>query len=358
MKQKFTIENFGEFINLKSNFKNVSLMKKQLFSLMMAFALVVGLSVSAFAQNTGWAVASPIWHLPGSTHGFAVADHTNSDYVWAISSVDCDGNAGTGAAQTITAVSGSEHQASVTYTDNASGLYRITVTESTTGDEECSTTREFFTAIMDINVVVIASDDSGTEITAGALTTCNDYVSIMGSDLVGNEDADDGGNDLAANIDASLFNARYVNVTLDVADNTGCTVAGQPTASDFAWQFDYTIADGLSTGTNFVDNLVSVTSAATTVAIAEVGPIGTITVDAGTTTFTLEIRSNIRWGTDGSNADQSFTFTVDSGSTNLDDDTTLDYTDGTEPASANGDNASALQHIDASPATPRIIIND
>jgi hypothetical protein len=34
MKQKFTIENFGEFINLKSNFKNVSLMKKQLFSLM------------------------------------------------------------------------------------------------------------------------------------------------------------------------------------------------------------------------------------------------------------------------------------------------------------------------------------
>ncbi len=81
-----------------------------------------------------------------------------------------------------------------------------------------------------------------------------------------------------------------------------------------------------------------------------------ITVDRGVTAFTIPLQSFIRWGATDTDQDQDFTFTVDSNSTVLDDDGTLDYTDGREPVSRNTNNASASQHIDASPATPRITV--
>jgi hypothetical protein len=357
MEQQIRNENFREIEFKKSmfNVKMFSLMKKQLFSLVMMLALVVLAGTSAWAQ-TGLLVTDPVWHLPGSTHGFQVVDHTDTDYAWAIASVTCAGAAGSGAAQTINAVVGSEHQATVTYTPDASGLYRISVTESSTGDEGCSTIREFFTAIMDINVVVIASDNLGDAV--ANLTTCNDYSTLNGSALVGNDNADDGSNNLAAFIDPAWYNTRYVEVTLEVADNTGCGLATAPAATDFAWTFDYTIADGASTATNYVDNFRTLTNAGVTFTDAT-DETSSIQVPQGTTSIVLTMTSNIRWSTDSDAADQSFTFTVDAGSTQLDDDIApFDYTDGTEPATENGDNVSGLQHIDASPATPRITIND
>lgn len=355
MEKQITIEKQKKLKNeTMFNFKNVSLMKKQLFSLMMAFALVVGLSVSALAQ-AGLTVGNAVWHLPGSTHSLTVAGNTNSTYLWTVSSVACDGiAAGTNDVPTFSVDNAAA--CVFTYTSTAAGIYRFVVTETAT-DGGCTTAREFFTSIMSIDVVVNASDNVGATITGGQLASCSDYTlrrSETPATLVGNEDTDDNTNNLVAYTDAALFNDRWVNVTLTVSDNSGCTVANAPTASSFAWRFNYTVANGVLG--NYVENFVSIQPVTNVTFTDATDETSTIEVAAGTTSITLPLRSNIRWGTDGTNADQEFTFTVDAGTAQLDDDATLDYTDGTEPATANGNNTSASQVIHASPATPRISV--
>jgi hypothetical protein len=370
MKQKFTSEKNKYLVNKNENetmfnFKISCLMKKQFNYLMMVLAMVILAGTSAMAQD-GLSVATAVWHLPGSTHGLSVADgHTNTAFSWAVESIDC---AEAAASETLPAFTGgSEATASATFTypEDAAGIYRFTVTENTTGDGACSTTRQFFTAIMNIDVVVLASDNTGAEIAGLALSSCNDYTLLNGSDLVGNENTDDNTNSLGTWQEGTLYNERWVDVTLTVSDNTGCipdeAPANAPVATDFAWQFDYTVA-----GTNFItpDNFIGMQAASNIDGTGNVtytdgtSATSVITVEKGVTGFTIPLRSYIRWGTTDVDADQAFTFTVDAGTTALDDDATLDYTDGTEPSTANGNNSSASQNIDASPATPRITIND
>jgi len=339
-------------------------MKKQLFSLMMAFALVLGLSVTASAQD-GLTIAGAIWHLPGSTHSISVsAGHSNTSYAWVVNSIDCTGAAAANATPSFTGGSESTHTAVFQYPDNAAGIYRFSVTETTTGDNGCSTTREFYTAIMTIDVVVVASNNLGAEITGAALSSCNDYTLLSGNTpatLVENTDADDNTNSLGTWQNASLYNNRWVNVSLTTADLSGACagMTSAPAAGSFAWQFNYTVA-----GTNYTapDNFITLLPATNIVGTGSVtytaatDETNVVTVDRGVTAFTIPLQSFIRWGTTDVDQDQDFTFTVDSNTTVLDDDATLDCTDGREPVSRNTNNASASQHIDASPATPRITV--
>lgn len=332
-------------------------MKKQLFSLMMAFALVLGLSVTASAQD-GLTVGTAYWHIPGSSHGVAVDNHTGATYDWAITLSDCDGNA-SGAVEAGTSITTGSYEATITYSSNASGVYRTTCTESYGG---CSTIRQFYTAVMNINVVVTSTLADGT--TAAPVSDCNDYDERGPGAIdwfVPNVDTDDGGGtaaQLAAHINATtLYNTRWVNIQISVSSTTACPVGGAITAGDLAWQFDYTIEGSPATNTNYVDNFIGLQPVANVTYGDATAVANTITVAEGTTNITIPMRSNIRWGTDDTNADQSFTFAV--AGVRVDDDGNNDFTDGGEStANAALNNVSAAQTIEASPATPRIIIND
>lgn len=348
-------QNFREIINSMFNLKMFCLMKKHVYSLMMVLALVVLAGTNAWAQD-GLSVGTAYWHLPGSTHGVQVASHTNTSYTWAITKAGCDGSAGAAVEAGTTITTGS-NTATITYAETAAGTYRITCTEATTGDGLCSTIRQFYTAIMSIDVIVNASDAAGATISGAALTGCNDYSLLnSGSTLVGNADTDDNTNSLGSWQNTNLYNQRWVNVSLSVADQSGCTVASAPAASDFAWQFNYTIA-----GTNYPANFITMQPVTGVTYTDATDVTSTIDVAAGTTSITLPLRSYIRWGTTDTDMDQDFTFTVDTGSAKLDgSDGDSTYDDGTEPTDATtiANNVSASQHIDAAPATPRITIND
>lgn len=342
-----------------------SLMKKQFFTLVMMLAIVVLAGTSAMAQSNGLTVGTAIWHLPGSTHGLSVeSGHSGTTFLWTVSSVACDGiTAGAFTAPTFNGTSATTSQASFTYPADAKGIYRFLVTETAT-DGGCTTVREFFTSIMSIDVTAFASNEAGTAITGGDLARCNDYTlrrTETPATLVGNDNTDDNTNNLVAYIDPALFNERWVTVELSVSDNSGCATppAGAPAANTFAWQFDYTVANG--TLGNYVANYVGMDMTGKTDYTNDTpnSATGTIQVNKGVTSIIMDLRSNIRWGTTGTDADQEFTFTVNSGSTELDDDSApYNYTDGTEPASEFANNDSAPQIVHASPATPRIIVND
>jgi hypothetical protein len=368
MKQKITIKKTRE-LELKKSMLNVkifSLMKKQLFSLVMVLALIVIGGTSAWAQD-GLTVGTAYWHLPNSVHGVQVANHgATSTYAWTIRTAACDGS-DNGVAVGASITTGA-YQATITYTDAATGVYRITATEATVGDNLCSTVRVFYTAIMNIDVVVTASNAAGATIAGAALSTCNDYPSLntpVGSSIVGNTDVLDNTNNLNTWQSLTWYNQRYVNVVLNTADLSGCPVAGAPAASAFAWQFQYVIA-----GNNYAapDNFIAMQAAINLVGAGNVtytdatSDASTITVDRGVTAFTIPLRSYIRWGLTNIDQDQDFTYTVNTGSAVLDglNDVDLLYDDGTEPSDVahTANNVSASQHIDASPATPRITIND
>lgn len=348
-------------------------MKKQFINVMMTLAIVFGLSVSAMAQN-GLTPATAIWHLPGSTHSLTVdATHTGTTFAWTASSVDCDGiTAGTNTAPDITTANAAACVFS--YPADAAGIYRFLVTETAT-DGGCTTVREFFTAIMDVNVVVIASNSTETaaELSGAALATCNDYTLRRTEDpttLVGNEDTDDGGDALTTWTDAALYNERWVQVTLTTSDLTGGCAANAPEASTFDWMFNYTIAGTQYAGNATADENNFTTMDAATVLGSGTGAVsyisgansatGVIAVEEGTTSFIIPLQSHIRWATTGTDRDQHFTFTIaglllSSGSPTAGN--AADYTDGTESTTnAAVGNVSAEQIIHASPATPRITV--
>jgi hypothetical protein len=332
-------------------------MKKQLFSLVMMLAIVVLAGTSAMAQ-TGLDVANAYWHMPSSNHGVQVDNHTGATYAWAITLANCDGTEGA-AVEAGTSITTGANTATITYSPNASGVYRITCTEAYGG---CSTIRQFYTAVMNVDVTVTSTLADGT--TAAPASVCNDY-DVRGPGtidwLVPNVDANDGGGtaaQLAAlTTPATLYNTRWVHVVLSVSSTTACPVGNAVTAADLAWRFNYTVEGSPATNTNFVDNFIGFQAVANVTYADPVDVTNTITVAAGTTAITIPMRSNIRWGTSDTNADQPFTFAV--ASVAVDDDATLDYTDGSESATnAAAGNVSAAQTIEASPATPRITIND
>jgi len=366
MKQEITSEKKKELeLKLKKsmlNFKMFSLMKKQLFSLVMMLALIVIASTSAWAQD-GLTVTSAYWHMPGSTHGVTVDSHTNATYVWGITAANCDGTEGAAAEAGTTITSGS-NTATITYSANATGVYRVTCIEAYGG---CQTIRQFYTAVMNINVVVTSTLADGT--TPANASDCNDYDERGPGSidwLVPNLDADDNGGtaaDLEAHINATnLYNTRWVHVVLSVSDDAGCPgIAGMPSAADLAWRFNYTIAGSPVANTEYTDNFIglqtSIPAGAVYSAPATYDGTATVAVPEGTTAITIPMWSNIRWGLTDTDADQPFTFAASS--VVVDDDGNADYTDGGESAAnALVGNESSAQTIEASPATPRITIND
>jgi len=365
MEQKFTKQKIEkiEFKKSMFNVKMFSLMKKQLFSFVIALALIVIAGTSAWAQD-GLTVATAYWHMPGSTHGVQVDNHSGATYTWGITMAACDGTEG-GAVEAGTSISSGSNTATITYSANASGVYRVTCTEAYGG---CSTIRQFYTAVMNVDVIVTSTLADGT--TAAPASDCNDYDERGPGSvdwLVPNVTADDGGGtaaNLAGHINATtLYNTRWVHVVLTVAPSVGgCTVNNAPTAASLAWRFNYTIAGSPVANTNYTSNFIglqtSIPAGAAYSNPAVYDGTATVSVPAGTTAITIPMWSNIRWGTDDTNADQPFTFSASS--VVVDDDATLNYTDGGESTAnaTSGNNTSAVQTIEASPATPRITIND
>jgi hypothetical protein len=344
----------------------------------MVLAMVILAGTSAMAQD-GLSISSAIWHMPASVHGVKVVENTNTAYSWVINNVNCtDGStAATSNGASIAAVTDENWKATITYTAAATGVYRIEVTETTTtaAKPNCSTVREFFTAIMDANLVVIASNSDGT-VAGLALESCNDYslAANNGSDLVNNVDTDDNSDNLNGWNDATntSYNQRWAKVTLSVSSlvsGAGCTVDNAPEVTDYDWQFDYEIS-----GTNMVDgtndNYLGL-QAATTIEDGSTGTgavtlpdpatvaTGTISVSGDASSFVLPIRSMVRWGLSDVDQDQQLIVTVSSLGLDSDSDTDTDYDDGGESTTnAAAGNVSDTQVIHASPATPRITIDD
>jgi hypothetical protein len=374
MKQEITSEKKKELEFKKSmfNVKIFSLMKKQLFSLVMLLAIMVFAGTSAWAQ-TGYGVSTAVWHIPGSTHSVTVdASHTGTTYAWVVESINCDSTvkATPSPVPVITAASASTHTAVFTYPADASGMYRFRVTEQTTGtgDAGCSTIREFYTAVMNVDVTVVASNEDGTT-TGLELSRCNDYTlrtSFNPAYLVPNTDANDYANNLPDFVSASLFNQRWVHVTLATTDGSGCTVGTTaPAATSFYWMFDYTIAGLQYAGNADADdnNFTGMQPVTSVTYLGATDAINTIGVAAGTAEFTIPLRSNIRWGTTEADRDQHFTFTVSNVHLKSTAPATIGdealYTDGGEStANQSVGNVSTEQIIHASPATPRITVVD
>lgn len=204
MKKKITIEKNKEFQKNeleKSNIKqlNFSLMKKHLFSLMIAFSLIVGLSASAWAQIGLGDIttpasnllpgtpANPRIYLAGSTGSLSVVEETGHEYKWNFYSGTTAGtdinlvNVGTDAMASgfnINATTGTPltlpftgHEVGFTWTEAAAGSFYATVTDqnTTTG---CSTMRGFQMFLIGFDIVVYASAANGLEISGTSLAEC------------------------------------------------------------------------------------------------------------------------------------------------------------------------------------------
>jgi hypothetical protein len=336
MKQEITIRNTRELELKKSmlNFKFFSLMKKQLFSLVMLLALTVIAGTSAWAQD-GLAPGSAVWHLANSTEVVTVTNHADFTYSWAITGSDC---LGAPTALVGASIAGATNSATITYLATATGMYRITCTEI--DPEGCSTTREFFTAIMTIDVAVIASDNLGAAV--ADLTTCNDWTATYGSALTPTTLVPNPINTgvLAGYRDDAYFNTRYVNVSFSTSNATGCVVAGMPAANTLDWEFDYDFTQtNYASANNFIDMSTGAAGVAFT---APTSDDSHITVTAPTTAFTIALRSNIQWGTTDTDANETFSFNATA---------VVVEGNGGEATPQQANNSSAAQTIFASPAT-------
>lgn len=299
MEKQITIEKQKKLKNeTMFNFKNVSLMKKQLFSLMMAFALVVGLSVSAWAQAGIGTVAAPQLQFPGALRTFTITnDADRASATWSVydlsegedaDAADCDPLTGTG------------NSFAITWESTAVGNYYIQVVD--VDNNGCSTTRRFYVTIANFDVNVYACTSTGVRIPDGdaALNGCGNSIPYNAWD---NDNATTSGltftdDDASANgdltdvhgTDGTALSRRYVAVEIS-SDIDLSTL-------QYYWRFPFTVTS-INADADFV-RAVSLTTEATVAADGE----STVTIEpiapaAGMRTkIILALDWNVRWGTD------------------------------------------------------------
>lgn len=274
MEQKITKEKcknlnemkkFNELKNeneLKFNVKNVSLMKKQLFSLMMAFALVMGLSVGAWAQLAdGLTPGTARSQAVGSVHSYTIDNGTT--YSWAVYDATVGHTVGQGIeAAVFEAAAGISYRFSPDMSGGAGGAsdnaiayvqwlatpaLGIYVIEGTANGASCSTVRRFYVSVFDFDIEVFLSDilGAGTKATEAADTRCNSW----GGDVVVNTVS---GVDIAGMNTATINNpsdneGKYTDYYFKVV-NTYTGLTAQTDVDDIKWKFqiDMPAVSGMS----------------------------------------------------------------------------------------------------------------
>lgn len=161
-------------------------MKKQLFSLMMAFALVVGLSVTAMAQ-TGMTPATAYEVAIGFSTDFSVTPNATSSFTWGVGELAAGHTVGaalTTGSTKVTITNGATATATIRFNQapDAGNIFVVQCIEQETSDGGCSTIRRFYVSVFNFDVEVIALGTSTTMPTGAAWlaaqsakTTCNSW---------------------------------------------------------------------------------------------------------------------------------------------------------------------------------------
>jgi len=229
MKQTITIEKQKrEFKNECLNIKKVGLMKKQIFTLVMLLALVVGVGSRAFAQGDGLTPTTALEQVVGSTTTFTFGQTAASTIVWEVLQAE-NGYlpGGTTVAATsgthfdwVTDATGQTTQASPTvntayikwrsFPTDPYDFYIVRMTETEGSSENCSTIRELYISIFDFTFDVWISDASGASVegTPEDLIRCNTWSGT----LVANQtDAAAAANPLPAVPDVDPLDGAAIN---------------------------------------------------------------------------------------------------------------------------------------------------
>lgn len=244
-------------------FKTVSLMKKQIFTLMMLLALMVMAGGSAFAQmGTGDTRTDSRLVVVGSVSTFSIADAVTTggtpgtSFAWSVYSVTDDAeayatNGGTAATAsqarfvtdvtTLTAGATNETTAYVNWlaAPDAGDTYAVQVIVN---NANCSTTRRFFVSVFDFTVSIQLCDASGNAYAADQ-TRCNTWSTLVVGNSVNTVNPFEG--------DAiTTPHADYINATGGVAKITptyfkvNMALSGNPSGFDLRnikWRFQYTM---------------------------------------------------------------------------------------------------------------------
>jgi hypothetical protein len=354
MEQQIRNENFRE-IELKKSMFNVkmfSLMKKQLFSLVMMLALVVLAGTSAWAQ-TGQQ-DDPFWHVNGSTHTLTVTANANSTFSWTASDPAA-----------LTAFTGTNtNVATITWSEDANGVYYFDVVETLTGAgfQACqTTTRRVYVAVLDFDAYVFFSDNSGANIEAnGALMTAcgegttSNYGDVgpgtaFSQEVVIPGNAVGSAGDLSVQEGANPQTQRYVSVSIhwDTAPVGQTFVAPDILSIGFDYSINLTDADGTFVSFN---NVATATS-------------GTTVVDggAGSLLYTIPLVYDVQWGIDDVETQVTLTNVTLYGGNNGTGTVLGVERNANESAYPNAadprQNTSAVQTIQSAPATSVISVN-
>jgi hypothetical protein len=367
MKQTITSEKIKKLELKKSmlNFKNFSLMKKQLFSLVLLLAIFVFAGNRVMAQ-TGLPT-DPMIHFTGSEHTYSVTDQsaTGNTYAWLIFTATGSPLASTGEAADVAHYSGVSGTATnsftFTWTPAASGNYCIQVTESNESTRgSCGTIRQYFVLVIDFDLHLFASTSAGAEISAAAdLVTCGSNFEY---DPFFNDDVDLTSVAYQAMGGATgPYSTRYFTATLTAS--AGIDLANV----DYRWTFPYTITGGDDT---YDVSIVPVNHTGAVVVTYTSYNSGSVVVnlDANVTvtSVTFEIRYQPKWN----NAEADILLTVNNAVNTcmLDGtDTDLLFDDGVESTANYGNvpgaadplsNVTRQQTIYVSPATSIISVGE
>lgn len=257
MNEKITKEKFKKFNELKNenelkfNVKNVSLMKKQLFSLMMAFALVMGLSVGAWAQD-GLAPSTVKWVIKGSTSTFSVPVIGTNTYSWSVlEHAFTDLNIGIDEGSTTVVSSGtpkvtigtaSAASTTVKFFDApASGnMFAVQVVE-TNSFNVCTSIRRFYINVFDFDVdVALVSNAAGADQNFDANETpyCNSWSGLVINNTHDAAELRAMHADYEVNPvnDSLKYTTSYYAVTFSLSN-----APGSVTIADYKWRFQYSM---------------------------------------------------------------------------------------------------------------------
>ena len=356
MEKQITIEKQKKLKNeTMFNFKNVSLMKKQLFSLMMAFALVVGLSVSALAQ-TG-APTDPFFHVTNSEHSFEITNTpaVGSTVTWGAylsdgTQVDADTDH-----ISSWAVAGDNLSVDLTWATSASGLYYIQVTEATS--ESCTTIRRAFVYILSFDVLVYVSDEDGnnlegadpySECGEGTVANYGDLPELNGNRAFGQEVNIEGSGAvdgvLTDQTGTTTQSERFISLEIIWDAPAGFTSIFSPPAISYI-TYSATVTTNQAAGFNSIGDVTALT-----------GTVTETTAQTGNLIFTSSILYDVRWGLDQEITVQALDVTLfDASDVRLG--TELDTNETANGTADPEQNTTDMQIILGAPATSVIGVN-
>jgi len=247
MEQQIRNEKFRE-IELKKSMFNVkmfSLMKKQLFSLVMMLALVVLAGTSAWAQSG--TLTNPIIQINGSAHTLHVDAHGTNTYSWVTSATIVDD---------FTSYTGNDTRTlSYTWSETATGSFTFDVTETDPSETCKTTTRRIHVLVIDFDIIAYwSTGGANIEADAAQMNACSEGTEANYGDdpanLAFGQEIDLGNTgsvagDLSTMVGTAPMTER--EITLEIQWNLGTSSfdpAGLVGSIGFTYSFDITNENG------------------------------------------------------------------------------------------------------------------